>query len=216
MLRRNKGFTLIELLVVIAIIAILAAILFPVFARAREKARQTSCLSNLKQLGLGLIMYAQDYDGMHPVYCRIVISGADNGITQGGFDHYTALQPYLKNEQIWQCPSVKPVPVLDWNSWGYDIQTTTSYGYNYYYHGGWNSPHNRFVDESWGDYDPSRVAAMTEWDASYHLVYFPWLNNDGLFVHNEGQNVAYADGHSKWHSRNDILNGFDSWGYKLN
>jgi prepilin-type N-terminal cleavage/methylation domain-containing protein len=60
----RKGFTLIELLVVIAIIAILAAILFPVFARAREKARQASCLSNCKQMGLGAVMYAQDYDEM--------------------------------------------------------------------------------------------------------------------------------------------------------
>ncbi len=64
---RRKGFTLIELLVVIAIIAILAAILFPVFARAREKARQTSCLSNLKQLSLGVLMYAQDYDERLPM-----------------------------------------------------------------------------------------------------------------------------------------------------
>jgi len=62
----RKGFTLIELLVVIAIIAILAAILFPVFARAREKARQTSCLSNVKELGLGLMMYVQDYDECFP------------------------------------------------------------------------------------------------------------------------------------------------------
>src|SRR5438132_3273033 len=64
--RRHAGFTLIELLVVIAIIAILAAILFPVFAQARDKARQTACLSNLKQLSLGVLMYAQDYDEVLP------------------------------------------------------------------------------------------------------------------------------------------------------
>ena len=64
---RRRGFTLIELLVVIAIIAILAAILFPVFARAREKARQTSCLSNVKQTALAMMMYAQDYDEVYPI-----------------------------------------------------------------------------------------------------------------------------------------------------
>ena len=67
MIRKSKGFTLIELLVVIAIIAILAAILFPVFAKAREKARQTSCASNMKQIGLGVMMYTQDYDGYYPL-----------------------------------------------------------------------------------------------------------------------------------------------------
>ncbi|MFH1910322.1 MAG: prepilin-type N-terminal cleavage/methylation domain-containing protein, partial [bacterium] len=66
---RKRGFTLIELLVVIAIIAILAAILFPVFAKAREKARQTSCLSNLKQIDLAVLQYAQDYDEMMPRSC---------------------------------------------------------------------------------------------------------------------------------------------------
>jgi prepilin-type N-terminal cleavage/methylation domain-containing protein len=70
MMTRQQGFTLIELLVVIAIIAILAAILFPVFARAREKARQTSCLNNVKQLTLAIMMYAQDYDETYPYACR--------------------------------------------------------------------------------------------------------------------------------------------------
>src|SRR5437879_7509284 len=67
---RRRGFTLIELLVVIAIIAVLSAILFPVFAQAREKARQTSCLSNLKQIGTGYMLYVQDYDEQYPLSCQ--------------------------------------------------------------------------------------------------------------------------------------------------
>ncbi len=94
----KKGFTLIELLVVIAIIAILAAILFPVFARAREKARQTSCLSNLKQLTLGILMYAQDYDETMP-YAVI-------GVMGGQMDFVLdTVAPYTKNTQINLCPS---------------------------------------------------------------------------------------------------------------
>jgi prepilin-type N-terminal cleavage/methylation domain-containing protein/prepilin-type processing-associated H-X9-DG protein len=93
----RKGFTLIELLVVIAIIAILAAILFPVFAKAREKARSASCLSNLKQLGLACNMYAQDYDEkMGPA---IVTNGA------ASFTVWHLMQPYIKNTQIYVCPS---------------------------------------------------------------------------------------------------------------
>jgi prepilin-type N-terminal cleavage/methylation domain-containing protein/prepilin-type processing-associated H-X9-DG protein len=94
----RKGFTLIELLVVIAIIAILAAILFPVFARAREKARQTSCLSNVKQLTLGLLMYVQDYDETFPLL--ICTDGATYCLTV-----FQTVQPYVKNEQIGRCPS---------------------------------------------------------------------------------------------------------------
>jgi prepilin-type N-terminal cleavage/methylation domain-containing protein/prepilin-type processing-associated H-X9-DG protein len=99
----NAGFTLIELLVVIAIIAILAAILFPVFAQAREKARQTSCLSNEKQMGLGILMYAQDYDETMPIPGWNPIT-APNGSVSCYTWRY-AIQPYLKNSQIMLCPT---------------------------------------------------------------------------------------------------------------
>src|SRR5690349_17534704 len=103
MRRWRFGFTLIELLVVIAIIAILAAILFPVFAQARERARQTSCLSNMKQIGLGLAMYNQDYDEtMHLAFAN------DNPINNGQLNVAPIdgqLKPYSKNDQIWHCPS---------------------------------------------------------------------------------------------------------------
>jgi prepilin-type N-terminal cleavage/methylation domain-containing protein len=98
-MRRRSGFTLIELLVVIAIIAILAAILFPVFARAREKARQASCQSNEKQMALGIIMYASDYDGCFPMNWNGPGGCAD------GYDWMEVTQPYTKNWQIFMCPS---------------------------------------------------------------------------------------------------------------
>src|SRR5688500_4758499 len=90
-MRRRRGFTLIELLVVIAIIAMLAAILFPVFAQPRDKARQTACTSNAKHVGLSTLMYAQDYDETSaPGHWGIYL---------------TPVQPYAKNRDIWQCPS---------------------------------------------------------------------------------------------------------------
>jgi len=102
MLPSRVGFTLIELLVVIAIIAILAAILFPVFSRAREKARQISCLSNLRQSATAVGQYVQDYDEAFPmsVYLAFNASAQPCALTMLG-----AIEPYIKNRQIYQCPS---------------------------------------------------------------------------------------------------------------
>lgn len=113
--KRRSGFTLIELLVVIAIIAILAAILFPVFAQAREKARQAACMSNLKQIGLAFAQYIQDYDGLLPDRRDLKLS------LPGGWKPWNSwpasdprtgwalivMEPYTKNDDIWACPSVK-------------------------------------------------------------------------------------------------------------
>ena len=101
---RVKGFTLIELLVVIAIIAILASILFPVFARARENARKSSCQSNEKQIGLGLIQYSQDYDEKWPCWEDAYrINGTGSAGAPSCWD--LVIQPYLKSAQIMVCPS---------------------------------------------------------------------------------------------------------------
>ena len=94
---KNSGFTLIELLVVIAIIAILAAILFPVFARARENARRSSCQSNLKQIGLGILQYVQDYDEILP-------PSQNDGLWKS-VPWHVLVQPYVKSYQLFKCPS---------------------------------------------------------------------------------------------------------------
>src|SRR5918994_5557325 len=118
----RHGFTLIELLVVIAIIAILAAILFPVFAQARAKARQSACLSNMKQLGTGLIMYAQDYDETLPLNDYI-----GNGLAplagwrdpRAGDSWASGIYPYVKNLQIYVCPEAVHYPAdksVPWRS----------------------------------------------------------------------------------------------------
>jgi prepilin-type N-terminal cleavage/methylation domain-containing protein/prepilin-type processing-associated H-X9-DG protein len=121
---RRTGFTLIELLVVIAIIAILAAILFPVFAQAREKARSASCISNLKQIGLGAVMYAQDYDETYPGYWQwspCAIKNHSPYLFPPGYGYDRAekecqICPYVKNAQVFSCPS---------------RQNVCSYGYAY-------------------------------------------------------------------------------------
>ncbi len=114
-----RGFTLIELLVVIAIIAILAAILFPVFAKAREKARQTACLSNEKQIGLGFLQYAQDYDEYPP----------DGAIVNYGLGWASQIYSYVKSTAVYTCPddnNTTPAATVA----GHPPYTVVSYGYN--------------------------------------------------------------------------------------
>src|SRR5579871_4306181 len=139
--RKRNAFTLIELLVVIAIIAILAAILFPVFAQAREKARQASCLSNTKQINLASQMYTQDYDEMFVINHYDSANAGDNF---GNGNNYAdlpftywwprLLQPYFKSWGIFACPSCggdAGVFSGGANSWIFNYQLFATYGYNY-------------------------------------------------------------------------------------
>jgi len=127
---RSKGFTLIELLVVIAIIAVLAAMLFPVFARAREQARKAACLGNFKQLGLAMMMYAQDYDEVLAPFSHG--AGYQGCLGYGGGDGMRwadMIFPYVKNKQVFDCPSdQKHFDTFPGGTY-FDI-TKYSYGYN--------------------------------------------------------------------------------------
>ena len=216
--RHGKGFTLIELLVVIAIIAILASILFPVFARARENARASSCLSNVKQMGLSIEMYKQDYDQKYP-FARGVSP------TQHWYQY---LDSYIKNKQIQICPSQSDWPI------GYSYNV--AFGYN---------PGDNFSPSRSGSsgtycgnaipiYNGVGESIITNPSESIVLVdstmeYYRWINSspplsdasaknaaDALQppstdaaavtnynhpeagVHNGGLNGLYADGHAKW------------------
>lgn len=184
---KRSAFTLIELLVVIAIIAILAAILFPVFAQARESARKTSCLSNTKQLGLGTMMYVQDYDEMYPCnsWDTPPVGTTDTDVHDPNvpiaINWMFKLMPYMKNRQILTCPSdpnskadpYRPTvvdPACD-NAWG--VPTPLSYAENRQLigYGGWENGENGCFGEGsfipdWG-LAPASMASVPSPASTY-------------------------------------------------
>jgi len=138
---RRKAFTLIELLVVIAIIAILAAILFPVFARAREQARKTSCTSNMKQITTAMLMYTQDYDERFPDNKGTCAHGPFDSWNQApgqGIDDFhmqaqwyaVLVSPYIKSVQLFRCPSAPDGTYKDWFSGGASPALLRALGFN--------------------------------------------------------------------------------------
>src|SRR5690242_8991182 len=212
--RRRAGFTLIELLVVIAIIAILAAILFPVFAQAREKARQTACLSNAKQLGLALNMYAQDYDEVVPNQWW-----THSGCTEWDCTPAWQLAPYIKNTQVWVCPSKgrgAPDPsVTKFISYGFNAWTiakplasmsqpsdtvfVAECGANadLKHLGGSVSDgasDAAWLDTYWRDYSYPKVK-VSVYSKSNQNTNHRFQTQKGK--HNSTVNIVYADGHAK-------------------
>jgi prepilin-type N-terminal cleavage/methylation domain-containing protein/prepilin-type processing-associated H-X9-DG protein len=197
-MKRSRGFTLIELLVVIAIIAILAAILFPVFAAAREKARQIACINNLNQMGKATMQYLQDYDGYYPPFY-----GSDR--TNGkGFPE--SLMPYVKSEAVFVCPS-DYVPRDD------PRQKVRSYTMN----GDWYSPDCRGVSTWTGGFNESDIKSTSgtllyvdRWAPTNYLYGQAYSisasethlrkgpGHFGLNDHLKGTNTCFADGHGKW------------------
>ena len=205
--RSGLGFTLIELLVVIAIIAILAAILFPVFARARAKARQTKCLSNLKQIGLAFHMYASDYDELLPPVAPSKWNWT-HGWYHGGSQQtamvkvYACLNPYIKNGQIWFC----------------DDDVRRSYAVA---NGGWGSTTDAAAGRvsycfctQWDTHGaaPGFDPMCPDWDAptdiirgqpaEQNLMCDNGLYNDpapyNVTPHTDGSNFLFMDGHVKY------------------
>lgn len=184
-MRTRRAFTLIELLVVIAIIAILAAVLFPVFARARESARGSSCKSNLKQLVTGCIMYAADNDGYWPSNTsRDWIPNPEDAAARNNW--YRQLKPYLKSDAVLDCPSAPPSSLYTAG------RVNTAYYTNW-----WMIWTNR---EDWMIYKhtalPIFVDAGQKWaGARSHETGSSGGVRWPIPVHNERLNVAYADGH---------------------
>ncbi len=203
-----RGFTLIELLVVIAIIAILAAILFPVFAKARENARKTNCLSNIKQMGLGIQQYAQDYDERLPAQWQNSSPVTHTAYGQTAVTNYFTwpelIGPYTKNNQMFQCPSKQWAVMINYNSY------PTAYHYNSNSSGyscsgvslaQVTTPANTIMlFDGWGTMDSggwttTNLANLLSGNAD--AVATAALSTT-VRRHMDGANVGFVDGHAKW------------------
>ena len=207
--RQSAGFTLIELLVVIAIIAILAAVIFPVLGRAKEKALSTACLSNMQQIARAVMLYTQDYNGHVPVCHDVTASMADDN----GY-WWVTLHPYTKNDQVFVCPAWRPSALPDGLLFWEKPQDTTkpfarggivgTYAWNLTMNGAPESLLSGTSPDGIG-YSPASVAAVAEGFNGTHI----WKKeqvapldspeNRLRYVHNGGANVAFADGHARWY-----------------
>jgi prepilin-type N-terminal cleavage/methylation domain-containing protein/prepilin-type processing-associated H-X9-DG protein len=186
--KQGTGFTLIEILVVIAIIAILAAILFPVFARARENARRASCQSNLKQIGLGFLMYAQDYDSVLPALgwaTGETITYPDGTVAQPYWP--VRIYPYIKSVQLFNCPSTD-------KKWAGDVNGTYQIGYGANDYLLWNRPLQDSIDK------PTETLLVADSEGSTSYTIFPVWDAARYISdrHLEGGNILFCDGHVKW------------------
>jgi len=227
--RRAQGFTLIELLVVIAIIAILAAILFPVFAQAREKARQTPCLSNQKQIGTALMMYAQDNDEYLPVRY-----GAIDPVDGHQISWKDMLVPYIKNMGVYKCPSNPTAQKMDFAGAETADKAIFPGGYSMWLPDAWLSGqigHGAGYPQALAGVEQpasSLIILETSWrfpDTGPYLGYSePAPSNDpaitpGPSSWNSGHskkkgNIIYMDGHAKYRGLKETFNetgGLNEW-----
>lgn len=196
-MRRNNGFTLIELLVVIAIIAILAAILFPVFISAKEKGKQASCMSNIKQISSGVMMYTGDNDNKYPVIFLALALATDEP-----YYHYKPIQKYLKSASVVRCPSqtYKGPGYLLNVDYGGQCGFQSLFGFDATGNSDFNNM--KLSPASPGNIKrPTRVIMINDtfWahgTATFYGSFWDGYQNPG--VHNDGDNFGFCDGHTKW------------------